>query len=222
MPSSKFISPENLGTVKANENFTIEMAISNLETGKFVNPDASYFAAPQQLNSQNLIIGHSHFVIQPMSSFQDPKPLDPKKFAFFTAANTPAVNGVLSATVKGGLPVGNYKLSSINTAANHQPVLVPIAQHGSLDDAIYVSRNVIFDNTGWRLYSFLLLLMAKLIPRQQSINRKTQSLLLRKLFNQLPPLFQPLLIRRHINDGELRTVQLESGSHFAQIFFCFW
>ena len=63
--------------------------------------------------------------------------------------------------------------------------------------------------------------MAKLIPRQQSINRKTQSLLLRKLFNQLPPLFQPLLIRRHINDGELRTVQLESGSHFAQIFFLF-
>ena len=146
MPSSKFISPQNLGTVKANQNFTIKMAINNVETGKFVNPEASYFAAPQQLNSQGLIIGHSHFVIQLMSSFEDPKPLDPKKFAFFTAANSAAVKGVLSATVNGGLPAGNYKLSSITTAANHQPVLVPIAQHGSLDDAIYVSRNVIFDN----------------------------------------------------------------------------
>ena len=146
MPSSKFIFPLNLGTVKANQNFTIQMAINNLETGKFTNPDKNYFAAPQQLNSQGIIVGHSHVVIQEISSFNETTTLDPKKFAFFSALNSAAVNGVLKVTVGGGLPVGTYKLSSINTAANHQPALVPIAQHGSLDDAIYVSRSVIFDN----------------------------------------------------------------------------
>jgi len=45
----------------------------------------------------------------------------------------------LNTTVPKGLDVGFYKLSSINTASNHQPLLVPIAQHGSLDDAIYFS-----------------------------------------------------------------------------------
>ncbi|TFY79009.1 hypothetical protein EWM64_g5000, partial [Hericium alpestre] len=32
---------------------------------------------------------------------------------------------------------GTYRLSSINSAANHQPVLVAVAQHGSMDDQIY-------------------------------------------------------------------------------------
>lgn len=62
---------------------------------------------------------------------------DPTTFAFFKGLNTAAVNGVLSATVTGGLPPGTYKMSSINTAANHQPVLVAVAQHGSLDDVVY-------------------------------------------------------------------------------------
>jgi hypothetical protein len=29
------------------------------------------------------------------------------------------------------------QLASINAAANHQPVLMPIAQHGSVDDMVY-------------------------------------------------------------------------------------
>lgn len=48
---------------------------------------------------------------------------DPTKFAFFKGINTPAVNGVLSATVTGGLPAGTYKLSTINSAATHQPIV---------------------------------------------------------------------------------------------------
>ena len=31
-------------------------------------------------------------------------------------------------------------MSSINSAANHQPVLLGVAQHGSLDDAVYFVR----------------------------------------------------------------------------------
>jgi hypothetical protein len=115
------------------------MAIQNIQTGNFVNADSNYYAAPQHLNAQGQIIGHSHVVIEQLSAIDQTTLPDPNKFAFFKGVNDPAVNGVLSADVSNGLPAGVYKLSSINAAANHQPVLVAIAQHGSLDDAVYVS-----------------------------------------------------------------------------------
>ncbi|KAH9915225.1 uncharacterized protein B0H18DRAFT_886113, partial [Fomitopsis serialis] len=37
------------------------------------------------------------------------------------------------------LPKGTYRMASINAAANHQAVLVAVAQHGSLDDMVLVS-----------------------------------------------------------------------------------
>ncbi|KAJ8469760.1 hypothetical protein ONZ45_g16785 [Pleurotus djamor] len=139
MPSSKFTFPTNFGTVAANQQFTISMAITNLETGNFVNANKNYFAAPQQLNGQGIIRGHSHVVIEKIESFTSTTPLDPKKFQFFKGLNGAAQGGILTATVDKGLPVGFYRLASINTAANHQPAIVPVAQHGSLDDAIYFS-----------------------------------------------------------------------------------
>lgn len=116
------------------------MAISNLETGNFVNAAQNYFSAPQQLNAEGFIRGHSHVVIEALTSLDQTSPTDPTKFSFFKGLNGAAQGGILTADVaEPGLPAGVYKLSSINTAANHQPVLVPIAQHGSLDDAVYVS-----------------------------------------------------------------------------------
>lgn len=137
MPSSKFTFPKNFGTVAANKAFTITMAVQNLDTGHFVNAQTNYFAAPQQLNSQGKIVGHSHVVIERLSSLTQTTPGDPTNFAFFLGLNNAAKGGVLSAAVSQGLPAGAYKLSSINTAANHQPVLGPVAQHGSFDDAVY-------------------------------------------------------------------------------------
>ena len=137
MPSSKFTNPTNMQNIAANTAFTITMAIQNMETGNFVNAESNYFSAPQQLNAQGQIIGHSHVVVEQLSAIDQTTPTDPTKFAFFKGLNSPAANGVLSADVTAGLPAGVYKLSSINTAANHQPALVPIAQHGSLDDAVY-------------------------------------------------------------------------------------
>jgi hypothetical protein len=137
MPSSKFVFPKNGQTIEPNTEFTIQMAIKNLETGNFVNAQKNYFSAPQQLNAQGVIKGHSHVVVETLQSLDQTTPLDPNVFAFFKGLNSAAANGVLTATVDKGLPAGVYKLSSINTSANHQPVLVPIAQHGSLDDAIY-------------------------------------------------------------------------------------
>ncbi|KAI0027611.1 hypothetical protein K488DRAFT_60984, partial [Vararia minispora EC-137] len=142
MPASKFIAPKNLDTIPANTSFVIQMAIQNLDAGHFTNAQATYYAAPQQLNSNNVIVGHTHFVMQAISSLTSTAVLDPRTFAFFQGVNTAAVNGVVSVNVAAGLPAGVYKLSSINSAANHQPVLAPVAQHGSLDDAIYVSSHI--------------------------------------------------------------------------------
>jgi hypothetical protein len=149
MPSSKFVHPKNLGAIKANTTFEIKMGINHLETGHFVNPDLNYFAAPQQLNGQNDIIGHTHFVIEKLTSITSTTVPDPTKFAFFKGVNTVAdVKGRVAVNVTGGLPEGVFKLSSINSSGNHVPVLVAVAQHGSLDDQVYVSGNGI-------LYAFI-------------------------------------------------------------------
>ncbi|TFY75285.1 hypothetical protein EWM64_g8727, partial [Hericium alpestre] len=137
MPSSKFTFPANFGVVPANKEFTISMAINNIETGNFVNPNTNYYSAPQQLNAQGTIIGHTHVVIEKLDSLQQTAPTNPTTFAFFKGVNGAAVNGIVSADVTSGLPAGDYRLASINAAANHQPVLVAVAQHGSLDDMIY-------------------------------------------------------------------------------------
>jgi len=137
MPSCKFSNPKNLDTINANQNFTITMKIQGMITGNFVNAESNYFSAPQQLDKSGKIIGHSHVVVEKLDSLKQTTPNNPTKFAFFKGLNSPAQNGELSAVVSGGLPAGTYKLSSINTAANHQPALVPVAQHGSLDDVVY-------------------------------------------------------------------------------------
>ncbi|KIY63800.1 hypothetical protein CYLTODRAFT_413777 [Cylindrobasidium torrendii FP15055 ss-10] len=137
MPRSKFTSPKNLATVKANTKFTVTMAITNMQTGVFVNAAANYFAAPQQLTADGAIIGHSHFVIEKIDSIDSVALTDPTKFAFFKGINTAAKNGILSADVTDGLPEGVYRLASINSSSNHQPIIVPVAQHGALDDMVY-------------------------------------------------------------------------------------
>jgi len=140
MPASKFVFPKNFAIIGASHQFTIKMRIKNLETGNFVNAAQNYYSAPQQLNDQGIIRGHSHVVIQKLPALDSTDILNPEDFAFFKGLNAAANSeGILTADVTDGLPAGVYKLSSINTAANHQPVLAPVAQHGSLDDAVYVS-----------------------------------------------------------------------------------
>jgi len=94
----------------------------------------------QVVNGQGQIIGHTHVVVEKITSFKQTTPTDPTVFAFFKGVNTKAVGGVVSADVTNGLPAGTYRLASINAGMNHMPVIAPIAQHGSLDDVIYVSN----------------------------------------------------------------------------------
>ncbi|EIN08287.1 hypothetical protein PUNSTDRAFT_126386 [Punctularia strigosozonata HHB-11173 SS5] len=140
MPSAKFVFPKNFDntSIKANTPFTVQLAIKNLQTGNFVNAQENYFAAPQQVNSQGIIIGHSHIVIEHLDKIDQTAPTDPASFAYFKGLNAPAdANGIISQVIDKGLPGGVYKISTINSAANHQPALVSVAQHGSLDDAVY-------------------------------------------------------------------------------------
>ncbi|KAI3615685.1 hypothetical protein WG66_011695 [Moniliophthora roreri] len=127
MASSKFIFPSNGAVLQTGQLFTVTMAARNIELGNFVNAQENYFAAPQQLNGQGNIIGHSHITIDKIKSLQDTEPTDPKYFAYFKAR-------ILASTL---LQMPMELLASINAAANHQPVLAPVAQHGSLDDMIY-------------------------------------------------------------------------------------
>jgi len=137
MPSSKFTNPINLQNFGINQSFTITMAIQNMQTGAFTNPDNTYFSAPQQVNAQGQIIGHSHVTIQAITGLQDTAIADPTKFVFFKGLNAADEGGILKADVTDGLNPGTYRLCSINTSSNHVPVLVPVAQHGSLDDCVY-------------------------------------------------------------------------------------
>ncbi|KAF8525134.1 hypothetical protein BU17DRAFT_8818, partial [Hysterangium stoloniferum] len=136
MPSAKFAVPTLLQNFGENEAFTVTMNIKGMVTGNFVNAAANYFAAPQQL-AGGVIKGHSHVVIETLNGATDTTAQNPKVFAFFKGLNGAAVNGALTADVEKGLPAGFYRICSINTSSNHQPVLVPVAQHGSLDDCTY-------------------------------------------------------------------------------------
>jgi len=137
MPSSKFEFPPNGGNVDANAAFTVVLNTQGMQTGAFTDADTTYFAAPQQLNNAGQIVGHNHVVIEQIPSLDSTQPTNPRVFAFFKGLNSVAVNGQLTANVTSGLPAGTYRMSSITTAANHQGVLVPVAQRGSVDDSVY-------------------------------------------------------------------------------------
>ena len=139
MPSAKFQNPANGGTLAANTDFTIQLAINNLETGHFTNPTTTFHMAPQVVNDAGIIKGHSHVVIEQLTSLDQKTPTDPTKFVFFKGLNDVAKNGILTTTVDGGLPAGTYRIATINSSANHQPALVAVAQRGALDDMAYVS-----------------------------------------------------------------------------------
>jgi len=138
-PSCKFVFPPNNDeSLKENQPFTLKLAINQLVTGFFANPTVKYYSAPQTVDeATGFIIGHSHVVIQKLDSLTTTTPADPTVFAFFKGLNEPATDGTLSADVLTGLPAGAYRICSINSSTNHQPTLVAVAQHGSLDDCSY-------------------------------------------------------------------------------------
>lgn len=139
MPSAKFIFPPNFERLAKKSAFTISIAINHLETGWFTNPQETYMSSPQQLNSNGDVLGHSHVVIEQLTGFGQTTPTDPTMFTFFKGLNDPAVNGVLSCDVTGGLAVGYYRAAVIHSGANHQPIALPTPQRGAMGDMVYFS-----------------------------------------------------------------------------------
>jgi hypothetical protein len=137
MVSVVITNPQNGDSIKSEEDFDITVQVSNLEAGAFTNAAETYYAAPQQLE-RGIVVGHLHVTVQDTGSSLNPtEPLDPTKFAFFKGINDAGDGrGKLSAAVDGGLPAGNYRLCTLTSAANHQPVIMPVAQRGSQDDCV--------------------------------------------------------------------------------------
>jgi hypothetical protein len=137
LPNNKFVEPANFSKIKANTPFTIKMALNNLQAGFFTNAAATYYGAPAEVNGDGIVIGHSHVTIQKIPSLDTTDLIDPVAFAFFKGLNEPLNGGQLTTDVTAGLPAGVYRMCSINSSSNHQPVLASVAQHGSMDDCNY-------------------------------------------------------------------------------------
>ena len=188
MPSSKFVSPVNGQNIAANTAFNIQMAVNHLETGNFVNAQENYYSAPQQVNQAGDIVGHTHFTVQAIPSFTSTAPLDPNVFAFFKGVNTAAQGGVVSEAVTAGLPAGSYRVCSINTDANHMPCLVAVAQHGSLDDCVYVSSdNSIYFNLSHLFRSSLSVVPLVTTLSRPALRMRLPITLVQELRTRLPP-----------------------------------
>jgi transcription initiation factor TFIID subunit 15 len=138
MISAVFTNPKNGQNIQANTDFTISVRINNLAAGTFTDPDSTYYSAPQQVNGGGIIIGHTHVTVQDMGNNLNPEnPPDAAQFAFFKGINDAGNGaGLLSAAVDGGLPAGNYRVCSMTSASNHQPVTMPVAQRGAQDDCV--------------------------------------------------------------------------------------
>jgi hypothetical protein len=136
MVSSVITFPTTGGkSIDSDTTFNISVQMSNLVAGSFTNADATYYAAPQFLQGGQ-IVGHTHVTVQDLGNSLNPtQALDPTQFAFFKGINDAGDGkGLLQAVVTGGLPAGNYRVCTMASASNHQPVLMPVAQRGTADD----------------------------------------------------------------------------------------
>lgn len=136
MVSSTIINPPTGGKgIPSDTTFNITVQMSNLVAGSFTNADSTYFSAPQDL-SDGKVVGHTHVTVQDLGKSLNPtSALDATQFAFFKGINDAGNGqGLLSAVVTGGLPAGNYRVCTMASSSNHQPVIMPVAQRGTADD----------------------------------------------------------------------------------------
>jgi hypothetical protein len=135
MVSSIITNPQTGSQIPSDTTFTITVQMANLVAGSFTDADATYYAGPQFLQNGQ-IVGHTHVTVQDLGKSLNPTvALDATQFAFFKGINDAGNGqGLLSANVTGGLPAGNYRVCTMASASNHQPVLMPVAQRGTPDD----------------------------------------------------------------------------------------
>lgn len=139
LPSVRIAGPITGQIIPANTTFSLSLAVKNLANGVFVNPTENFLSAPQQLNSAGNVLGHYQVVIEELDA-NSTVPTDSRNFAFFSVVSAPGT-GTLNSSVTNGLPEGFYRITATPHAANYQPVLAPLSQHGSLNDVAYVRFN---------------------------------------------------------------------------------
>ncbi|KAJ7706860.1 hypothetical protein B0H17DRAFT_1192423 [Mycena rosella] len=137
LPSVRISQPGNGQTLAANTSIELTLSVSNLHAGVSVNAASNYMSAPQQLDSTGNILGNYHVVVEELDALNSTTPLDNEHFIFFAVIKDPLSQGSIESSIPTGLPEGFYRVTVTTRAANHQPVIVPISQHGSLNDAVY-------------------------------------------------------------------------------------
>ena len=149
MVSTVIVSPSNNQDLDPTTTFNVTVNVANMVLGHFTNATSTYYAAPQDLQDGK-IIGHTHVTIQNLGDTLSPTtPLDATQFAFFKGINDAGNGqGLVAATVTGGLPAGNYRVCTMSSASNHQPVLMPVAQRGAQDDCKYFTVGAGNGNNG--------------------------------------------------------------------------
>ena len=147
MISSIVIFPAPNQDLQPNTAFDIKVQLTNLVAGSFTDPINTYYSAPQELQGGN-IVGHCHVTVQDLNNQIAPQqPPDAKKFAFFKGINDDGNGaGLLSATVTDGLPAGTYRICTMNSASNHQPVLMPVS---TKDASKIIQANSSLGRTTW-------------------------------------------------------------------------
>ncbi|CAZ82634.1 unnamed protein product [Tuber melanosporum] len=135
MVSSIIINPQPGQDLQPDTAFTVQVQVDNLAAGSFTNPANTYYAAPQTLNG-GIIVGHTHVTVQDLGGSLTPTAApNADDFIFFKGINDAGNgNGLLEAEVADGLPAGFYRICTMASASNHQPVIMPIAQRGAQDD----------------------------------------------------------------------------------------
>jgi transcription initiation factor TFIID subunit 15 len=135
MISAIITNPKVGVKVPSDTTFNIEVQTTHLTAGKFTNPTTNYYTAPQDLDAKGDIIGHCHVTVQDIGDMQTLNTPDVINFAFFKGIDDAGNGqGLLKAVVTDGLPVGIYRVCTMISAANHQPVNMPVAQRGAQDD----------------------------------------------------------------------------------------
>ncbi|KAI5817541.1 hypothetical protein BZA77DRAFT_35495 [Pyronema omphalodes] len=136
MVSSIITYPAPGQVLAPNTTFTVTINVRNFIPGSFTNPASTYYSAPQILKDGK-VVGHVHIVIQKLgdNNWSTTTAPDANTFAFFKGLSDAGDgNGNLQTEVGGGLGPGFYRVCTMVSAANHQPVLMPVAQRGAHDD----------------------------------------------------------------------------------------
>ncbi|PGH32063.1 hypothetical protein GX50_05132 [[Emmonsia] crescens] len=139
MVSTLILAPVTGDVFKVNQSIVFKIAVRNIEMGFYTNSNVTYLSAPQSLNSEGFVQGHTHLTVQFMGPNTTAiEALDASKPIWFKSVNSPHPENKrdgFTSTLDGGLGTpGFYRICTLTAAANHQPVIMPIPNRGAQDD----------------------------------------------------------------------------------------